>query len=70
MFVMCERIPVVERLASWERRGARIVNRPASIRNTDRDRTIALFHRHGVPFPASVLVETSSGEARFTGPAG
>ena len=49
---MCERIPIVERLARWERRGVRIVNRPAGIRNTDRERTIAALRARGVPFPA------------------
>jgi hypothetical protein len=69
LFVMCERIPSVERLAAWERRGARIVNRPAGIRNTDRERTIALFGRHGVRFPESVLVDTlEAGADRFGGP--
>jgi glutathione synthase/RimK-type ligase-like ATP-grasp enzyme len=67
LFVMCERIPVVEKLAAWERRGARIVNRPAGIRNTDRERTLALFRKHAVPYPASVLVETAS-PPNFTGP--
>jgi hypothetical protein len=68
LFVMCERIPVVEKLAAWERRGARIVNRPAGIRNTDRERTIALFGKHAVPFPGSAVVPTGSGEAAFPGP--
>ncbi len=68
LFVMCEQAPVVEKLAAWERRGARIVNRPGGIRNTDRERTIALFRTHGVPFPHSVLVETSAGAADFRGP--
>ena len=68
LFVMCERIPIVERLAAWERRGARIVNRPAGIRNTDRERTIALFEKHGVAHPKSVLVATASGRAAFPGP--
>ena len=63
LFVMCERPAAVERLADWERRGARIVNRPAGIRNTDRERTIALFLREGVVFPKSTLVETSGGKA-------
>ncbi|HEY3204815.1 MAG TPA: hypothetical protein VGL03_14290 [Thermoanaerobaculia bacterium] len=58
LFVMCERVPVVERLAAWERRGARIVNRPSGIRNTDRERTIALFEKRRIRFPRSVLVET------------
>jgi hypothetical protein len=67
LFVMCERIPIVERLADWERRGVRIVNRPAGIRNTDRERTITLFGKHGVRFPRSVLVHTGA-EAAFPGP--
>ncbi len=67
LFVMCERIPVVEKLAAWERRGAKIVNRPSGIRNTDRERTIALFEKHRVPYPRSVLVETGSSPA-FPGP--
>jgi len=58
LFVMCERIPTVERLSVWERRGVRIVNRPEAIRNTDRERTIAHFARRGVAFPRSVLVPT------------
>ncbi len=67
LFVMCERMPIVERLAAWERRGTRIVNSPAGIRNTDRERTIALFEKHGVAHPKSVLVRTS-GPAAFPGP--
>jgi hypothetical protein len=68
LFVMCERVPVVEKLAAWERRGARIVNRPAGIRNTDRERTIALFGKRAVPFPRSVLVATGSRDIDFPGP--
>ena len=58
LFVMCEQIPVVERLTAWERRGARIVNRPSGIRNTDRERTIELFRERRVPHPRSGLVST------------
>lgn len=68
LFVMCERIPIVEKLAAWERRGARIVNSPSGIRNTDRERTIALFAKHGVAHPKSVLVPTAPGRAAFPGP--
>ena len=63
LFVLCERIPVVEKLAAWERRGARVVNRPSGIRNTDRERTIALFSKHAVPYPKSVLVNTGASPA-------
>lgn len=67
LFVMCERIPTVERLAAWERQGVRVVNRPEGIRNTDRERTIARFARKGMAFPESVLVSTAGGE-RADGP--
>lgn len=69
LFVMCERIRAVQLLAAWELRGARIVNRPSGIRNTDREQTVALFQRHGVPFPKSLLVPTAPGGApAFPGP--
>ena len=68
LFVMCERIPIVEKLSAWERRGARIINPPSGIRNTDRERTIALFEKHGVAHPKSRLVATASGRAEFPGP--
>jgi len=59
LFVMCEQVPTVERLAAWERQGVRIVNRPEGIRNTDRERTIARFASGKVAFPKSVLVGTA-----------
>ncbi len=62
LFVMCERVPIVDRLARWETSGATIVNAPSGIRNTDRDRTIALFRKGGVPFPRSVLVGTGKND--------
>ncbi len=68
LFVMCERIPIIEKLAAWESRGARIVNSPSGIRNTDRYRTIALFESHRVAFPKSALVETGAATAAFPGP--
>jgi hypothetical protein len=67
VFAMCERIAAVEKLAAWEKRGARVVNRPQGIRNTDRERTLVLFGRHRVPYPRTVLVETTAAAA-FPGP--
>jgi hypothetical protein len=58
LFVMCERLPILDLLARWEARGCRAVNRPEGVRNTYRDRTAALFARSGVRFPASTLVAT------------
>lgn len=67
LFVMCEQPQAVETLGAWERRGVRIVNRPSGIRNTDRERTIALFASASLPFPHSVLVDTARA-ADFPGP--
>ncbi len=67
VFAMCERVGAVEKLATWERRGSRVVNRPAGIRNTDRERTLALFAERAVPFPRSVLVDTAAATS-FPGP--
>ena len=67
LFAMCERVGAVEKLAAWESRGAKIVNRPSGIRNTDRERTIALFAGAAVPHPPSVLVDTGAATA-FPGP--
>ncbi len=68
VFVMCERLPVLETLARWEARGACVVNRPGAVRNTYRDRTAAIFAREGISFPSSVLVSTS--EPHPAGPGG
>lgn len=60
LFVMCERVAVVEKLAAWESRGTRVVNRPSGIRNTDRERTLALFRAGNVPYPRTQPVETAA----------
>lgn len=68
LFVMCERPEILDTLGRWEARGVRQVNRTEGIRNTYRDRTLALFSRAGIPFPKSVLVDTS--DPRPLGPGG
>ena len=67
LFVMCERVAVVEKLAAWEARGTHVVNRPSGIRNTDRERTLALFRSGGVPYPRTQPVETAA-PTPFQGP--
>ena len=57
-FLMCERLPILERLRRWEATGTRLVNSVAAIVNTYRDRMIPLLEEHGVSFPKSVLVST------------
>jgi hypothetical protein len=68
LFLMCERLEIIERLRGWERRGVRQVNTPSAVLNTYRDRMAALFERNGVSFPASRLVSTTSVETRQSGP--
>jgi len=63
LFVMCERLPVLDHLERWTRRGAVQVNSPAGIRNTYRDLTIGLFEKGGVSFPESRIVPTRPGAA-------
>ncbi len=59
VFVMCERPRILSRLEAWERAGATIVNTPAAIWSTYRDRMLAAFERDAIPFPASRLVDTA-----------
>ena len=59
LFVMCERLPILDRLQRWQQVGACLVNSPSAIRNTYRDRMLPLFEQNRVPFPSSVLVPTA-----------
>jgi hypothetical protein len=59
VFVMCERPRILATLETWERRGVTLVNGPAAIWNTYRDRMLGVFGAAGVPFPESRLVSTS-----------
>ncbi len=59
VFLMCERVPVLERLAVLERRGVPHVNTTEAVFNTYRERMIARLAAARVPFIASRLVATS-----------
>jgi hypothetical protein len=48
-------------LAEWERAGVRILNRPQAALNTHRDHLSTVMERAGIPFPKTVLVETTDG---------
>ena len=58
IFLMCEREEVLAQLAAWEQDGIRIVNSPAAVLATYRERMIAQFDEAGVPFVKSRLVAT------------
>ncbi|MDQ6891603.1 MAG: hypothetical protein M3167_02865 [Acidobacteriota bacterium] len=64
LFVMCERPEVLEALARWEERGVCQVNTTEAILNTYRNRTLVRFERAGIPFPRSVLADTSGERPR------
>ncbi len=61
---MCERGPILDRLAAMEKAGSIVVNSPAAIRNTYRHRMVELFARHHVPAPVSWIVATDANKPR------
>ncbi|MFI5396685.1 MAG: RimK family alpha-L-glutamate ligase [Candidatus Binatia bacterium] len=59
VFTMGQGAAALARLQQWKLQGVRIINSPDGILNCQRHRTIAAFARAKIPFPESVLVETS-----------
>lgn len=59
VFLMCERVPVLDQLAVLERRGVPHVNGTEAVLNTYRERMIARLAAARVPFIESRLVATS-----------
>lgn len=59
VFLMCERVPVLERLRALEASGVPHVNSPLAVLNTYRDRMIAAFDEANVPFVPSRIVPTA-----------
>jgi hypothetical protein len=64
IFSMCQGRPALERLATWERAGAPIVNSPRAALNTYRDRLAVLMTTAGVPFPETELIATDREDGR------
>lgn len=60
VFLMCERVPVLERLRALEASGVPHVNSPRAVLNTYRDRMIAAFDEANVPFIPSRIVSTAT----------
>jgi len=60
VFLMCERVAILERLQQWVHGGAVQVNSPTAVLNTYRHLMIPLFTRAGLSSPASTLVSTHS----------
>jgi len=59
VFLMCERVEVLERLRALEVSGVPHVNAPRAVHNTYRDRMIAVLDEANVPFIPSRVVATS-----------
>lgn len=68
IFLMCERLEIIDQLRQWEQRGVRHVNRPSAILHTYRDQMLTLFERDGIEFPASRLVHTTALDIAQAGP--
>ena len=58
VFAMCQGPSALRLLRQWERAGARIVNSPEAIANCYRRRMLAVFERHQIPHPPSVVIST------------
>jgi len=61
VFMMCERIAILQRLHAVEARGVPHVNSPRAVLNTYRDRMITQFQEANVPFVPSHFVSTVDG---------
>lgn len=59
VFAMCQGPRALEHLASWERAGIRVINRPEGILNCQRHRTIPLLSGANVGLPESVIVDAT-----------
>jgi hypothetical protein len=58
VFLMCERVEVLQRLGALEASGVPHVNTPRAVLNTYRERMIKAFAEGNVPFVASRVVAT------------
>jgi len=68
VFLMCERLPVLERLRALEARGVPHVNTPRAVLNTYRERMIEAFAEANVPFIESRVVPTRGGHVEAAPP--
>ena len=64
IFVMCERVEVLDRLSDAQKKGSVVVNSPDAIHNTYRHRMIELFAQHQVSAPVSQVIASSAKKSR------
>ncbi len=60
IFLMCERVGILQQLRDWQGRGVRLVNAPLAVSNTYRESMLALLTRAGIPVPRSRIVSTAA----------
>jgi hypothetical protein len=58
-FGMCEGPACLRILRQWETMGYLVVNSPWAVRNTHRHRMLALLHRTPIPFPKTMIIQTT-----------
>jgi glutathione synthase/RimK-type ligase-like ATP-grasp enzyme len=58
-FAMCEGLDSLGHLEQWESMGHAVVNSPRAVKNCYRHRMLALLNHGAVPFPKTLLVQTS-----------
>jgi glutathione synthase/RimK-type ligase-like ATP-grasp enzyme len=58
-FAMCEGLDSLRLLERWESEGYRIVNSPRAVKNCYRHRMLTLLNHGTVPFPKTLLIQTS-----------
>jgi hypothetical protein len=68
VFLMGERVPLLQALQGWGARGTQVVNTPQAVLNTYRDRMQALWAEAGIPVPETRVVATADTVGPVSGP--
>jgi glutathione synthase/RimK-type ligase-like ATP-grasp enzyme len=58
-FAMCEGLVSLKLLEKWEAMGYTVVNSPTAVRNCYRHRMLRLLNHGMIPFPKTLLIQTS-----------
>jgi len=60
VFAMCQGDSALALLRRWDHAGARVINRPSAIHDSQRWRTIPLLRRAHIPFPETMICAATS----------
>ena len=58
-FAMCEGVNSLKLLENWESKGQTVVNSPKAVKNCYRHRMLPLLNHGTLPFPKTLLIQTS-----------